>query len=296
MHRATPLQNGLRAFTSGGARGVVTKIDDSKLMQEMTGNFMSNESRGKVESPQNYGFTSVNMPPDFDALGKIIGAAEHFSSFMGGARSFPVAGAIDDRRHRLFNLAAGDVAMFRTAIDQLQFHLAQEGGFWTGPNSKKLRMALVQPDQQQQQGSGSPKDATGGGSSGQASGAGGQQQQKKGQQAQYKKDSNQYHEINGTMTQSVNKQHQIILTDKKTGVEVNPDNNVYLGKTKGSGTFLRVVLEDGSVAQNVYGLKSSSGMFDITEADEPSPLMRQIEELRARVAALEKLVLGAPHD
>jgi phage gp45-like len=287
MHRATPLNIALRAFTSGGARGVVTKIDDSKFMQEMTGNFMHNESRGKVEAPQNYGFTSVNMPPDFDALGKIIGAAEHFSSFIGGARSFPIAAAIDDRRHRLFNLAAGDVAMFRTAIDQLQFHLAQEGGFWTGPNSKKLRMALVQPDQQQQQqGSGSPKDASGGGgSSGQAGGAGGQQQ-KKGQQAQYKKDSNQYHEINGTMTQSVNKQHQIILTDKKTGVEVNPDNNVYLGKTKGNGTFLRVVLEDGSIAQNVYGLKSSSA----GKADEPSPLMRQIEELRARVVALEKLV------
>lgn len=294
MHRATPLQSALRAFTSGGARGIVGKIDDSKLMQEMTGNFMHNESRSKVEAPQNYGFTSVNMPPDLDALGKIIGAAEHFSSFIGGARSFPVAAAIDDRRHRLFNLAAGDVAMFRTAVDQLQFHLAQEGGFWTGPNSKKLRMALVQPDQQQQQqGSGSPKDA-GGGGSGQAGGAGGQQQQKKGQQAQYKKDSDQYHEINGKMTQSVNKQHQIILTDKKTGIEVNPDNKVYLGKTKDNGTFLRVVLEDGSVAQNVYGLKSSSSTTAAAEAAEPSPLMLQIEELRARVAALEQLVLGHP--
>ena len=228
---------------------------------------MAGEARDRIEAPQNYGFTSVHMPPDADGNG-----AEHFSSFIGGHRSFPVASSIDDRRHRLYNLAEGDVAMFRTAQDQLQFHLAQDGGYLTGPDSKKLRMQLVKADQQQQ---GSTRSTSGSTSSGGAT-----QQQQKGQKAQNKKDSTQFLEVNGTMTQSVNKQHQIVLTDKKTGMEVNPDNNVYLGATSGNGSFLQVVLADGSLAQNVYGLKSSSFA-------EPSPLLKEIEALRVRVAALE---------
>ena len=59
MHRATPLNTSIRAYTAGGSRSVVDKVDDEKLMQEMGGNFMANETRSEVESPQNYGFTSV---------------------------------------------------------------------------------------------------------------------------------------------------------------------------------------------------------------------------------------------
>jgi hypothetical protein len=33
-------------------------------MQEMGGNMMAGENRSKVESPQNYGFTSVVHGPD----------------------------------------------------------------------------------------------------------------------------------------------------------------------------------------------------------------------------------------
>ena len=40
MHRATPLNSSFRSYVAGGARSVIDKIDDSKLMQEMAGNFM----------------------------------------------------------------------------------------------------------------------------------------------------------------------------------------------------------------------------------------------------------------
>ena len=57
MHRATPLNTSIRAYTAGGSRSVVDKVDDTKLMQEMGGNFMANETRDAIESAQNYGFS-----------------------------------------------------------------------------------------------------------------------------------------------------------------------------------------------------------------------------------------------
>jgi hypothetical protein len=291
------LHTAFRAYSAGGARGVIGAVDDSKLMQEVTAHFMAGERRSRVEAPQNYGFTSVNMPPDMDAGGNITGSAEHFSSFIGGSRSFPVAGVIDDRRHRLKGLQQGDVAMFRTAQDQLQLHLTQGGGFWTGPNTKKLRLQLIQP--QQQQGGGQPgqQDASGGGGAG--GGMPGQQQ--KGQQPVYQQNSTQYLEVNNEMTQMVNKNHQLILQDNKTGIDINSNNYVYLGQTQASGgTFERVMLADGSPAKNTLALSYASlkmGSTAIAEGDVPAaapgmvPWLRElidtVKELKARVVALE---------
>ena len=159
MQRATPNTTSMRAFTAGGARGVVDTIDDSKLMQTHSGRFMSNEARDDIESPQNYGFTSVNMPADKDENGKITGSAETFYSFMHGYRSMPIPGPIDDRRHRLKGLEPGDTALFRTKDDDQQFHMTKDGGFWSGPNNKTLRMQLVEPGsaKPQQQGQGGQK-------------------------------------------------------------------------------------------------------------------------------------------
>jgi hypothetical protein len=286
MHRATPFNVAIRSYTSGGARGVAGKVDDSKFMQEISANFMSGESRSKIEAPQNYGFTSVHMPPDADGKG-----AEHFSSFMGGARNFPVASAIDDRRHRLYNMNEGDVAMYRTKSDQLQLHLAQDGGYWTGPDSKKLRLQLVQGQQDgQQQGGSSSGGSTG--SSGSQTGAQGQM----GQQPLYQQDSKQYHEVNGTMTQSVNKQHQIVLQDMQTGMEVNPDNKVYLGATKDKGSFLPVLLQGGVPAKNVFGQVGSmedvdeAGLALIESEERMIALEKKVEMLAARLSDLEARV------
>ena len=128
MHRATPLNTSFRAYTAGGARSVVNQVDDTKLMQEMGGNFMANETRDAIEAAQNYGFTSVVFDAEKGQDGKIAASAETFIGFMGGNRSFPASGNMDDRRHRLYKLEKGDTAMFRGRGDKQQFHMTQDGG------------------------------------------------------------------------------------------------------------------------------------------------------------------------
>jgi Bacteriophage Mu Gp45 spike protein len=140
MHRATPNSTSLRAYNSGGTRGVVDTIDDNKLMQEHSGTQMANESRGAIESPQNYGFTSVNLPADKDGQGNITGGPETFYSYMGGGRSFPIPGPIDDRRHRLRGLSPGDSAMHRGKDDDMQIHLAGDGMYHSAPQMVRLQL------------------------------------------------------------------------------------------------------------------------------------------------------------
>lgn len=112
MHRASPLMTSFRSYSSGGARSVVDTADDDRMMQEMSGNFMAGETRQKIESPQNYGFTSVVLPAKKDKDGKIEESAEAFIGFQGGNRSFPVAYVMDDRRHRPMGLKPGENAQY----------------------------------------------------------------------------------------------------------------------------------------------------------------------------------------
>lgn len=246
MHRATPLNTSLRAYAAGGARSVVDKIDDGHLMQEMAGNFLANEARKAIEAPQNYGFTSVVMAADRATDGAITDSAEAIMSFIGGHRSHPVATVMDDRRHRLKGLEPGDVAMFRTRNDRQQFHLTKDGGFWSAPEGKKLRMQLVekQQDQQQQQQGG------GGGGSGQSQGQGQGQQQQKGQDPIHSKSKEMFVEVTGDASVVSGKEVHLRLGDKKLYVHVI-DGNVYLGGKKGEGTFSLVMTEAGP-ALNVW--------------------------------------------
>src|SRR4051794_26980180 len=175
MHRATPIMTSFRSFVAGGARALITSVDDSKLMQEMTGSFMKGESRKGVESPQNYGFTSAVMDGDKGSDGQVSSGPEGFMTFCGGNRSLPVCMVMDDRRHRLKELDKGDVAMFRTKDDQLQLHLSDDGGFWSGRDDKKLRLQLVAKDQQQQgqgQSGASARDGSSGGTAAPATATG----------------------------------------------------------------------------------------------------------------------------
>ena len=142
MHRATPLNTSIRSYTAGGSRSVVDKVDDTKLMQEMAGSMMHNESRKEIEAAQNYGFTSAVFDAEQGQDGKKSGA-ECFMSFMGGNRSFPAAGPMDDRRHRMYKLEKGDTAMFRGRGDKQQFHMTTDGGFWSAPQDKTVRMQLL---------------------------------------------------------------------------------------------------------------------------------------------------------
>jgi len=146
MHRATPVNTSFRAFSAGGARSVVDKVNDGSLMQEMAGNFMKGETRDKVEAPQNYGFTSVVADATKGKDGQIEESAEAFMSFIGGNRSFPVAGIMDDRRHRLKELEKGDTALFGLKDWGQQFHINKTGMFMSGSTDRKIRFALVDND------------------------------------------------------------------------------------------------------------------------------------------------------
>jgi phage gp45-like len=115
MHRQTPLTSGFVGFTAGGCRSLVEAADDDKGMQEMKGSMMFGEQRERVESPQNYGFTSVVLPAKKGKDGKIEESAEAYISYMGGNRSFPVAGVMDDRRHRPYGLKPGENAQYDDA-------------------------------------------------------------------------------------------------------------------------------------------------------------------------------------
>ena len=76
------------------------------------------------------------MPADKGKDGQIEGSAEGFMSYMGGNRSFPVCGVMDDRRHRVKGMEKGDSAMYRTREDGQQFHLSDKGNFMTCRNDR----------------------------------------------------------------------------------------------------------------------------------------------------------------
>jgi hypothetical protein len=125
-------------------------------MQETLGNFMVKEKRSAIEAPQNYGFTSVVRKAIMDATGKITSSAEGFVSFMGGNRSFPVMGIMDDRRYRPMGMKEGENGQYD---DLGQMTLIRRTGLYL--------LSLDSPDDSQQQQSSSTPQAKDGSSSGQ---------------------------------------------------------------------------------------------------------------------------------
>jgi phage gp45-like len=176
MHRMTPLQTAFRSHAGGGKRVLVDEANDGETMQEMKGTAMHGESRQNIESPQNYGFSSVVAKAEKDDKGNITSSAEGFMSAVGGSSSFAYVGVMDDRRHRLKDLKAGDSGMYRGKNDRQQFHFAEDGTYMTARNDRKQRFALVDPpqeDEQKPQGrSASATTAAAGSSSGGSSGGG----------------------------------------------------------------------------------------------------------------------------
>jgi hypothetical protein len=168
---------------------------------------------------------------------------------------------MDDRRHRLNKLDPGDSAMFRGKDDKQQFHMTTDGGFWSGPQDKTLRMALVQQNsgQQQQggQGGGSqPSQLASGGSGGGGGGSqGGAQSPAKTGQQSLKKDNQQakiFVHLTSDETAHGGKNVRQYLDDGVGYHEVNTDKNVYTGALKGKGKFAKVVTTSGP-CKNVWG-------------------------------------------
>ena len=107
MIRSNALDAARRAI-GGAVRGVFNKADDSQLMQTVDARHLHNEQNPATERFQNYGHTSVPLPPD-QSGGK---AAETLALFLHGNRAHPIIIAVDDRRHRPKNLKAGESALY----------------------------------------------------------------------------------------------------------------------------------------------------------------------------------------
>lgn len=83
------------------ARGVVTLVRESPLLEEVQLRLLAGELRGPLERFQEYGFTSHPHP-----------GAEAIALFHGGRRAHGLVIAVDDRRYRLLGLAEGEVALY----------------------------------------------------------------------------------------------------------------------------------------------------------------------------------------
>lgn len=83
------------------ARAVVQLVDDAPKMQVLQLGVLTDETRSGVERIQQYGLTSVPLE-----------GAEALVVFLGGRRDHGIAVAVDDRRHRMKDLAPGEVALY----------------------------------------------------------------------------------------------------------------------------------------------------------------------------------------
>lgn len=92
---------GHRAVGNKG-RGIGTSFDDSSMGQMHSGTHTAGESQDQVNRVQDYGVSSVPLPPTGDW------GPEPVYSYHGGARSHPTAHAVDDRRHRPMGQAPGE--------------------------------------------------------------------------------------------------------------------------------------------------------------------------------------------
>jgi len=83
------------------ARAVVERVDDSKRWQEVSIQVRADEVRGPFERVQGYGFSSV--PHE---------GAEAIVARVGGSPDHSVVIAVEDRRYRVKNRAAGEVTIY----------------------------------------------------------------------------------------------------------------------------------------------------------------------------------------
>ena len=93
-----------RAYSSGGARATVDKLDTSSLLSGMTGGIFAGEARKALEYFEPYGFTAAIISKNGD------GVAEAVMNFITGARGHALTGAISDRRYRPLGLKEGENA------------------------------------------------------------------------------------------------------------------------------------------------------------------------------------------
>ncbi len=97
------------------ARARVLRVDDGGPVQRLQLAVLDNEVRDRVPRPQPYGLTSRPHP-----------GAEAVVLAVGGNRDNPIAVVVEDGRHRLKGLEAGEVALYSNHGQVLK--LNKDGG------------------------------------------------------------------------------------------------------------------------------------------------------------------------
>lgn len=123
-------------------RSIVERVDDTKFMQYHTLSGFSGEQQDQIEHVHPYGFSSSVQKPTGSGSQRM--GAEGFMGFMGGGRSHGAVFVAGDRRFRLYKLADGEVAIHDDQGQQL--HLRRDGIYGSVPNSKKIRLAIMDDD------------------------------------------------------------------------------------------------------------------------------------------------------
>jgi phage gp45-like len=316
MHRQTPLTAGFVGYSGGGARTLIDTIDDGKMMQEMKGTMMFGEARDRVESPQNYGFSSVVLPAKKGKDGQIEESAEGFMSFIGGNRSFSICAIMDDRRHRPYNMKPGENAQYD---DLGQMTLLRRTGLYMlttdNPDESQQQSGGATPGQQADSSQQNPerfvsvrhvekqkqerKKNTGGDQSGSGGAAAGTQADSSGGQSGGQQQDFQHE------GQSVNNEMRV----SKKRIEFRTGDTVVGYYDKQAATWCligKVKLGSESAQHPVYGVNNGVGMTSdpngsdavLINAPKPgpptsldnAPLLDRIGALERRVAELENRV------
>ncbi len=109
------------------SRAVVNLVDDSLQVQMQQITLLADETREEIERFQNYGFTSV--PKE---------SAEAVVVFPGGSRDHGIVIVVDDRRYRLKDLGAGEVAVYNDTGSKIV--LRANGDIEVVPDSGKTKV------------------------------------------------------------------------------------------------------------------------------------------------------------
>ena len=102
-------------------RGVVALANSASRLQTLQMRLTAGELKDGMEHLEPYGFTSC--PHE---------GAEALAGFMGGDRSHGVVIVVSDRRHRIQELAPGEVAIYTDEGDKVHFKRGRVIAFETG--------------------------------------------------------------------------------------------------------------------------------------------------------------------
>lgn len=98
------------------ARGFVRLSYATKKMRELQCEFLAGEVRDQLEHVEPYGFTSEPLAD---------GKPEAFALFFDGNRSNGIVFCVADRRYRITNMQAGEVAIYDDQGQQVYFQREQ---------------------------------------------------------------------------------------------------------------------------------------------------------------------------